>query len=496
MTLVTPRRSAVTPWRSAVTSWRSALALAAICAGAIVLGVVIATAPALAVAAVVGALIFLLPFRAPVAHMTLLLFVAALVPYDLQNRFGLSLGGGATGLVLVDALVLAGLFWAMVTLPRHPLDRRTAVVVTLIVATILLALVQLVHGMRAGHELGDAGLELRGLLGLGALLMALPLLHQEGSRRRLYLGLMIVGLLLGLWGNAQWVLQLPSNISDEVGVREGVALTTSGVGQVLGGRYAFPAAIILAFAALISGQPRSRAATTVLATILVLNTVALVLTFERAFWLATAFAVMLVVVRAGYVQRARALAWGGMGVLLCASAFTAIAPGQSTTVTERLLSIGQYKSDLSVNYRVIESRHVAERIRRAELSGSGLGASIYWGRPAQGVPPSTETYSHNAYLWLAWKLGIPGALLVVVLIAAALARRREPRTSPQGVLRSGAQATLLAMLLMGVTAPVFSTLSASALIGILMALAAAHAAGGEPGRAPAATPRGPVAKFA
>ena len=85
------------------------------------------------------------------------------------------------------------------------------------------------------------------------------------------------------------------------------------------------------------------------------------------------------------------------------------APRDLTAARERLLSLGNYGSDLSVRYRLTESRHVIDEIRAQPLVGSGLGATILWGRAYEGVRPSTESFAHNGYLWLAWKLGAPAA---------------------------------------------------------------------------------------
>lgn len=437
---------------------------------AVVLGVLIGREPQLAVAAAGGIAVLAFAFGAPVWHLVLTLTVAMIVPYDLQNRFGLSAGGSA-GLVLVDVLFLAALAWAApqwVNLLRAGVSGRIAAGFVLVLAFFALATVQVFHGVMLGFEASTAGYEWRNLLGLGLVFVAIPLLLDDEQRPRLYKGLVAVGLLLGLWGLAQWVLTLPPNLSEDVGVREGVAQTTSGSGQILGGRYGFPSAVVLAFAALISGRSRSVGATVALVAVLLLNAVSLVLTYERAFWLAAAMAIGIVVVRAGHAQRIRAIIWGFFGVVLASVAFSVIAPGQATAVRERFLSLGQAERETSVTYRLIETRHVIDQIHEREITGSGLGATITWGRPSEGVPPSTESYSHNAYLRTAWKLGIPGALLLLAILAVALVGRQARGDS--AVLHTGARAALLALMVMAVTGPVFDTLNASAGIGLLLAM--------------------------
>lgn len=446
-------------------------------ASAVLLGLLAGTRPTLAVAAAGGALVLILPFIAPAAFVTLVVLVAATLPVDLQNRLGLGVGAGPTGLLLIDLLILAGLCWAVLALLTRPIDRHTMAILALAALFFLLSAVQIAHGLSLGNNSSDAGADMRNLLGLVTLVLALPLVMDGERRRGLYSGLIVAGLILGTWGVAQWILGIGTELSEDIGVSEGVAFTTSGAGKLMGGRYVFPAAVILAFAALASRQPRPRSSTVALVAILVLNSVALLLTFERAFWIATVFAVLVVVIRSGHLQRGRALVWGGMAVLLVTSTMSVVAPGQFVAARERLLSVGQYETDVSVQYRLRESGFVIREIRERPLAGSGLGATIFWGRPAEGVPPSAETYAHNTYLWLAWKLGIPAALLLVVLVGSAMfIGARRPSPAQEHGTRSGALGGLLAMLIMGVTAPVFSTVSASAIIGVLLALVLAPAA--------------------
>lgn len=437
-------------------------------------GMAAGRSPELAVAAAGGIAVLALAFGAPVFHLLLTLTVAMIVPYDLQNRFGVSAGGSAS-VVLVDVLFLAAVAYAAVrwvNLLREGISARLAAGFLLLLAFFALATVQVFNGVMLGFDPSTAGYELRQMFGLGLFFAAVPLLLDDDQRPKLLRGLVVVGLLLGVWGIAQWVLSIPPNISEDIGVRQGVAQTTSGLGQILGGRYGFPSAVVLAFAALIAGRARSPSATAALVAVLLLNGVSLVLTYERAFWLAAALAVGIVVVRAGHVQRIRAIVWGCLGLVLASVAFSVVAPGQATAVRERFLSLGQAETDTSVTYRLIETRHVVDRIREREITGSGLGATITWGRPSEGVPASTESYSHNAYLRTAWKMGIPGALLLLAILAVALLGRRAA-DEESAVLHTGARAALLALMIMAVTGPVFDTLNASAGIGLVLALCVA-----------------------
>src|SRR4029077_4656726 len=225
-------------------------------------------------------------------------------------------------------------------------------------------------------------------------------------------------------------LHLQFGFAGDVGVRPGVASTSSGSGQLQGGLFVYPVIVLLTLAALVCGELRSRAARALTIVVLGLNCVDLLLTFERTFWLGTAAGAALVFIRGGRRARRRVLLWGPVGIG-AAGAALALSPSTLQTAQQRLLSVGSYGSDKSVHYRVIESQHVLARIRAHPITGSGLGATIYWGRLEEGVPPKAYYYSHDGYLWLAWKIGIPGAALIVGLMLASVLWRGARAEAPE-----------------------------------------------------------------
>jgi O-antigen ligase len=150
-----------------------------------------------------------------------------------------------------------------------------------------------------------------------------------------------------------------------------------------------------------------------------------------------------------------------------------VAPSTLGAARERLMSIGQYGSDNSLRYRVVESRHVTEQIRRRPLLGAGPGAQILWGRPWEQVKPRLTHYAHNGYLWLTWKLGALLALVLLVLLLAAVLRRPPRGNTVEAAVARGAQVGLLALLLASATFPSFSALAITAVMGVLMAVALA-----------------------
>ena len=441
--------------------------LAAVC-----LGLLAGRRPDVAIALAGLALIFALPFVAPSAHLALLIFVTAVVPFSVQN--GIGGGGGSASILPSDLLLIAGLLRAALVLPREQLDRRRMVMAFLMVVFLVLASLQFAHGLSAGADLSTAGFEYRVLLGFGTFLVAIPVLADERARRRLLGGLLFVGLGVGLWGVLQYVLSFDFASSSDAGVRPGVRFTSTGRGQVQGGLFAFPVATVIAFAVLVSGQVRAASLRIALLAVIGLNVVSMLLTYERTFWVATTLALVFVALKAGRLKRVKALLIGVGAVVLTLATLATLAPREFTSARERLLSLGQYASDSSVRQRVVESRHVLGRIAAHPIAGSGLGASIWWGRPWESVPPRSNTYAHNGYLWLAWKLGLPAAVLLSALLLAGVMRRGPPTGGPLfHAVRNGAQAGLLVLLVAMVTFPSVTSLAITPTMGLLLAICAA-----------------------
>jgi hypothetical protein len=438
----------------------------------VVCGVGVTLHPLVLVALLGAALLVGLALIPPVAHLVLLMGVTAIVPYGVQNSLGIGGGSGSPGLLLSDALLLSGLLRVGPWLLTRHVPRRLRLGAVLITAFVAVAVLQLVHGMAAGRNASRVGAEFRVLLGFASFLVAIPVLCDDVQRRRFVRALPWLGLLMGLWGMAQWVFDLQFSAAKDAGVQEGIRFTTSGRGQLQGGLFGYPVATVMALAALMSDEIRSLRGRLLLVAVLVLNALCLVFTYERTFWVATTFAAGVVVLKAGGIQRFRAVVWGTAVALVGFAVLTTMAPGELTAARERLLSLSQYGSDDSVRYRLAESGHVVNEIRARPVTGSGLGATIFFGRPWDRVPPESLAFAHNGYLWLAWKVGIPGALLLFSVLFWSIGWLRRPADgSAMETVRNGASGALLALALGSVTFPSFNQLGITAVMGALMAAA-------------------------
>ena len=186
---------------------------------------------------------------APFVTITALLYVAVLVPFSVQNDFSVGGGTGQPGLLMIDILVAVALARLSVGYLRRGVPGSALVGYVVL----LVAGVQLLHGIAAGAETVNAATELRRIaVAAGGFLLALPLMASS-TRRHLPIVLLFLGAALAAWGLAQWLLEVEYNGSD-FGVREGVGLTSAGTGQLQGGLFVYPVAVIFSFAVLVSGR--------------------------------------------------------------------------------------------------------------------------------------------------------------------------------------------------------------------------------------------------
>lgn len=458
--LVVERRGSLLQW----------LPLLAIVLASPLMGAAAGVQPKISLGLVAGALAVLLAVRTPTAALVTLIFLTGVVPYGIQNRFGLGGGVNSPGLLLSDVILLLCLMGAVLAVAQLRLTRREAVVGVAIALFLVLVSAELLRGIYLGRGLSAPGAEARTLIGLGTYLIAVPILHRRAATNRLLVSLIGLAIVLGAWGIIQWVGHF--NFGGDVGIRQGVRLTVGGKGQLQGGLFGFPVAIVACYAALLNGAARSTRLRMLLSVAILLNAVSLLLTFERTFWIATMAGLLAVTIRAPADRRLRGILLLPLLCIVFFATLSVFAPAELSVARERFLSINQYSTDDSLRARAEESRHVYAAIRSDPLAGSGLGSTIFWGKPWADVPPKTSAYSHDGYLWVAWKVGIPGTFLLFLVFVAALFVRGSPAEgSVARAVRAGAQGSLLALLIASVTFPTFNALSITPVMGLLLALA-------------------------
>ncbi len=447
-------------------SRRTVAAAAVVLALGAAAGALAAVQPIWAVAPFAVLALVAFAFLAPVAHLTALLIMTVVVGYALQHKFG-------SHLIPSDALLLTGLLRAGVVLARKRLEPRRLAVLCLTVAFAVGTILQVVHGLRAGYDSSTAGQDGRILLGFAALVIAMPILDEPDGRRRLGRCLVIVGLLLALWGLATWALGISLGSNVDVGVRStsGSAGAGLGSGQLHGGLYGYPVAVIMGAAVLIAARGVRGLTRWALIAVVALNAMCIVLTYERTFWVTTLVALVFVIAKAGRGRRLRAVvAILGTALMVLALLYTLL-PSDLGAIEARVLTLGQASDLNTVRYRAVETGFLLQKVEARPLLGWGAGDTLYWGQPWELVPPTATWFAHNGYLWVIWKFGAFVAALLFLLLAWAIASRAPPERDPKmRAFRVGAQGGLLLLLLSSVTFPSFNSLTITATMGVLMAI--------------------------
>lgn len=149
---------------------------------------------------------------------------------------------------------------------------------------------------------------------------------------------------------------------------------------------------------------------------------AFVLSYRRSFWLAAAFAVVVVLVIASRRSLRTALAIVGVGLVLVLAGTVAL--GGSSDVQSpvleraRQLQPGQIGEDRGDRYRLDEQRNVAAELREAPITG--LGMDIPWRARYPLSEEHDRNYTHVILLWYWLKLGLMGVLAFIWLYAMAM----------------------------------------------------------------------------
>jgi O-antigen ligase len=246
----------------------------------------------------------------------------------------------------------------------------------------------------------------------------------------------------------------------------------SGKGQLHGGLYGYPVAVVMSSAALLSGVCRSRTAQLALAAVMVTNFVCVLLTYERTFWFTTIVAVAFVIAKLSPGRRVRALAASLAVAVALLGALALAAPRDFTAMRDRALSSGQGWADTSYRWRAVETELLlSTKIDPHPLLGWGLGDFLHWGQPWLKIPSTSTWFAHNGYLWMVWKTGVLVALLLFALLTWAVVSRGTAEGGPfMRAFRTGSQGGLVVLLLSSVTFPSFNSLSITAVMGALLAV--------------------------
>ncbi len=195
-------------------------------------------------------------------------------------------------------------------------------------------------------------------------------------------------------------------------------------------------------------------------TLIAISSIALVLTFSRGYWGATALGLLLFVFIINGAPRKRAVKLGLISVmtvvLVAAIVFPRLLVDLFQGLGTRLAALGGH--DLSLQSRLAESSVILSRFQRSPIIGYGMGAEFSFFNPIT-YRTLTTWYIHNGYLFMVYKFGLVGAFLYLFFyfhmlrVTAAEARGCEDKATK--LLLLSFECVMIAMLIVNLTSPQF-----------------------------------------
>ena len=172
---------------------------------------------------------------------------------------------------------------------------------------------------------------------------------------------------------------------------------------------------------------------------------AFVLSYRRSFWLAAAFAVVVVLVTASQrsLRTAAVIVAAGLVLVLAGTAALGGSSEVQSPVLERArgLQPGSIGEDRGDRYRIDERRNVVAEIEHAPITG--LGVNVPWSARYPLSEEHDRNYTHVVLLWYWLKMGLIGVLAYIWLYGVAMWTAFGVwRHHPNEMVRLGALAAL------------------------------------------------------
>lgn len=426
---------------------------------ALLFGLVSAFLPAWFVVSVlvVPAVLVLLLVRPEYALLALVALVCDLVHPALVPRvpfLGGSIAAGDATLLILTVYAL-WLFAAQAgKVSRVPVagGRMLASALALFGASLLVAvLVSLyIRELAPAVVLGET----RDLLYLLALPIAVVVLREPERQQRFVVGFVVLGCLFAVGQVLQGLFNVPifgtagMSTLETLGYREysTTRTNTHGLSVII-------FSLMLVAGAYVLGLIRRPLFMPVFGLLLT----GILLTFGRTTFVVVAVCLFVVVAWLNVRKLPRFLLMLGAFMAVAATLGLIFKPASVEAVVYRMTSIGaELDYGYSAGWRVMEVTAMVPHIQKHPMTGIGLGAD-YKGTSGSAATPELNRYIHNAYLYMAGKMGLPALGFFLVSMAAIfLIGRRLARSEAQPWVRlvgAAGAATMIRFVTASVTEP-------------------------------------------
>ncbi len=189
---------------------------------------------------------------------------------------------------------------------------------------------------------------------------------------------------------------------------------------------------------------------------------ALIVTFSRGYWLGTIIGLSVIFMFVPWTVKRRLLMYAAIFLLLFTVVvfllFGDLGDSILRAVEYRMLSVGSAGRGISTLNRVIEVEAIFSKIKSNPILGYGLGATF----PSFNLFKefhSVTDYSHNAFLYIWFKLGLIGFFTFfgayALMIKEGIQLMRKKSAFPLASLALGIVGILIAMLFISFSSPQF-----------------------------------------
>lgn len=221
----------------------------------------------------------------------------------------------------------------------------------------------------------------------------------------------------------------------------------------------FLAILVIAFSLLL--RATTRLVKVLLSILTFFAMAALAVSFSRGYWIASAVSLVMLFVMASKKEKANMVIY--LSVLVCLTLMIAqlflgnIGEVVGRGLMNRAASIVQAGQDIALVQRFQEARGIFRHVKANPIVGYGLGATFSY--RVLGHRAISTWYSHNAYLYLMFTLGLVGLFAYLTFYGGMLVRGcvllRQQGYGYFGAFVRGIVCLFAGMLVVSVTSPQF-----------------------------------------
>jgi O-antigen ligase len=369
--------------------------------------------------------------------------------------------GGA--LAAADATLAMLALYAVWTLATQPRQANAAPPAGIRLMAVALGLFGLTFAIAVVASLSFRGLnrtfvlgETRDLLYLLLLPVAVVVLRPHERQGRFVIGLVVLGCLFSVGQVLQGIFNIPVFGDQGISVLETLGRQDTGTTRATTlGLNVIIFSLLLTVAAYSLGaisKPLFFATAGLLM-------VGIVLTFGRTTFAAVLICLLVVVWWLNFKKLPQLIGFLVVVVGLGSAVGVVWKPDSFAAVYYRLTSIGEeIDHGYSAQWRFWEAEAMIPHIKEHPLIGVGLGAD-YKGASGSTLRPELNRYVHNAYLYMAGKMGVPALIFFLLFMACVFAvGRRTAKSDPlpwSRIVGAASAAMMIRFLLASITEPHF-----------------------------------------